>query len=202
MVKEKYCRMREKAQAGFTMVELMVSVFVMMVIAAIAVPTIIQGWNSYLLTSAADSIAGTLQRTRFEAIHRNARLACVGTMLPAGMAVGIDENGNGTVDPGEPQSILNGAVQLLAAGVAPAPAGMGAAYAAAVIPPGTVATFGSVFFSARGTPVTLANLTAPYYVVYLGIPGQPRYGYRAVTITPMGQVKVWQAPTGGAWTAQ
>lgn len=204
MTKERFERARRRAEAGFTLVELCVSVVVMMIIAAIAIPSIMQGWNSYRLTSAADSVAGLLERTRFEAIQRNTRLACIGAAAN-GFTVGIDENANNAVDPNEPQVVLPGPATFVLAGVAPGPASMGAAYAGAVIPPnppGVANLFGSVTFNARGTTVTTLGGVAPYYVVYIGIPGQPTYGYRAVTITPMGQVKVWQAAAGGGWVAQ
>lgn len=201
MTKERFERASRKAEAGFTLVELMVSVVVMMIIAAIAIPSILQGWNSYRLTSAADSVAGLLERTRFEAIQRNIRLACIGVAAANGFTVGIDENANGLVDGNEPRVILPGPATFILGGVAPGPASMGAAYAGAVIPPGVSNLFGSVTFNARGTTVTAAGGTAPYYVVYIGIPNQPTYGYRAVTVTPMGQVKVWQA-AGGGWVTQ
>lgn len=186
-----------KIEEGFTLIELTVSVAVMMIIAAIAIPSILQGWNSYRLTSAADSVAGILERTRFEAIHKNARLSCIGAPSGTGWAVGIDENGNGVIDPNEPQVILPGPATLVGAGVAPGPASMGAGYAGAITPPGNAMTFdarGTVFFAGPGGPVT--------YIAYVGIPNQPKYGYRAVTITPMGQVKVWAASSTGSWIGQ
>ena len=198
MTKERDERPKRKAEIGFTLIEVTVSVVVMMIIAAIAIPSIMQGWNSYRLTSAADSVAGLLERTRFEAIHKNARLSCIGAPVGAGWAIGIDENGNNAIDPNEPQVILPGPATLVGAGVAPGPASMGAGYAGAITPPGNGMTFdarGTVYFGGvPGGPVT--------YIAYVGIPNQPQYGYRAVTITPMGQVKVWQAAAGGGWVAQ
>ncbi|HKW87862.1 MAG TPA: GspH/FimT family pseudopilin [Candidatus Acidoferrales bacterium] len=202
MAKAQSQRRNGKAQKGFTTVELMVSLGVMVVIAAIAVPSLLQGWNSYRLTSAAGNIAGLLERARFEAIRRNTRIACIGAPQANGFAIWIDLNGNGALDPGEPEVIFNGAAVPMAAGTAPGPASMGAAYANAIVPPGPATQYGSVSFNARGTTVTAAGLTAPYYVVYLGMTNQPTYGYRAVTITPMGQVKTWFAQANGAWVAQ
>lgn len=184
-----------KHGAGFSVVELMVSLVVMMIIATIAIPSIMRGWNSYRLTSAADSVAGLLERTRFEAIHKNTRLSCVAAQVGAGWVVAIDENGNGQPDATEPQVSLPGPATLVGAGVAPGPASMGPSYAAAAVPNG------SLTFDARGT--VFPNLAAPPpYVTYIGIPNQPTYGFRAVTVTAMGQVKVWQAAANGSWVAQ
>ncbi|HEV2488265.1 MAG TPA: GspH/FimT family pseudopilin [Candidatus Acidoferrales bacterium] len=182
---------------GFSVIEMAIGTLVMLILGAIAIPSIMQGWNSYRLTSAADSVAGILERTRFEAIHKNARLSCIGAPSGTGWTVGIDENGNGVIDPNEPQVILPGPATLVGAGVAPGPASMGAGYAGAITPPGNAMTFdarGTVFFAGPGGPAT--------YIAYVGIPNQPTYGYRAVTITPMGQVKVWAASSTGSWIGQ
>lgn len=199
MNSEQIARARVKADAGFSLIELSVSLIVMMIIAAIAIPSVLQGWNSYRLTSAAGSVAGLLERTRFEAIHNNSRLTCL-SVTPGGLlTIGIDENANAQIDGNEPRVILPGPATIVAAGVAPAPASMGAAYAgaAAITPPGIVATF-----DARGTVFSGAGGPPPPYVVYFGISNQPKYGYRAVTISAMGQVKTWAASSGGTWIAQ
>ena len=196
MNSEQIARATAKTEAGFSLIELSVSLIVMMIIAAIAIPSILQGWNSYRLTSAADSVAGLLERTRFEAIHKNARLSCVAAQVGGLWVVAIDENGNGQPDPTEPQVDLPGPATFVGAGVAPGPASMGPSYAAAIIPNG------SLTFDARGTVVAGAGPGgAVPFVLYFGIPNQPTYGYRAVTITLMGQVKVWQA-AGGGWVTQ
>lgn len=185
-----------KLQAGFTLLELMISVAVMLILSAIAIPSVMQGWNSYRLTAAADNVAGILQRTRFEAIHKNTNVSCIAVNPPAtGWAVGIDENANGALDNNEPQVALPGPPVMIGAGVAPGPATLG--YPTATLPPANTVTFnsrGTLFIAAPGAP--------PAYVYYIGIPGQPKYGYRAVTITQMGQVKVWMAQSGGSWVGQ
>ncbi|HEV2298919.1 MAG TPA: GspH/FimT family protein [Candidatus Acidoferrales bacterium] len=195
MTKERDERPKRKAEIGFTLIEVTVSVVVMMIIAAIAIPSIMQGWNSYRLTSAADSVAGLLERTRFEAIHKNGRLSCVAAQVGGLWVVAIDENGNGQPDPTEPQVDLPGPATFVGAGVAPGPASMGPSYAAAIVPNG------SLTFDARGTVFPNPGAPPPY-VTYIGIPNQPTYGFRAVTVTAMGQVKVWQAAANGSWVAQ
>lgn len=192
MATEKNRGTEKKAQSGFSLVELCVTLAVMLVIASIAVPSIMQGWSAYRLTSAADSVAGLLQRARFEAIHENTSLSVIGVASGGGFAFAIDENGNGVIDLGEPQVQLPGPATLINPGIAPGPASMGAAYAGAIIPPGN-----SLTFDARGTVVGGAT-----YIAYFGIPNQPKYGFRAVTITSMGQVKTWQASANSTWIAQ
>jgi Tfp pilus assembly protein FimT len=185
---------RRRPRAGFSIIETTVSVMVILILAAIAVPTVIQGWNSYRLTGAAGDLAGILRRTRFEAIHDNNRLSCLAVASGAGWDIGIDENGNGKLDSNEPQIMLPGPPVLLASGIAPGPTSLG--YSTATTPPGNIVTF-----DPRGTVYYGANPVVTY-VFYIGIPGQPTAGYRAVTITQMGQVKVWMAAAGGSWVGQ
>jgi prepilin-type N-terminal cleavage/methylation domain-containing protein len=203
MTKGRFQHARQNAEAGFTLIEVSVSVVVMMIIAAIAIPSVMQGWNSYRLTSAADSVAGLLERTRFEAIHKNTQISCLVQQPGAGVVFGIDENGNNAIDPGEPKVILSGPVVMIAGGTAPGAASMGNGYAATTTinpPPGTAAIV-AARFDARGTVVPGAGGAVPF-VLYFGIPNQPTYGYRAVTITPMGQVKTWMASSYGSWVGQ
>ncbi|HEV2289173.1 MAG TPA: GspH/FimT family pseudopilin [Candidatus Acidoferrales bacterium] len=184
-----------RAQRGFSLVEVTIGLTVLIALAAIATPTILQGWNSYRLTSAADSIAGMLDRARFEAIHGNTRLSCIAVQTANGWVIGIDENGNGVIDPNEPQVILPGPPALLAAGIAPGPATFG--YATVAVPPANTVTF-----DARGTIFFGANPVVTAYSIYVGIPNQGTYGYRAVTVTQMGQTKVWFASAGSGWVNQ
>jgi prepilin-type N-terminal cleavage/methylation domain-containing protein len=180
--------------AGFTLIETTISTVVVLILAAIAIPSVMQGWNSYRLTSAAGSVAGILERTRFEAIHSNKRLSCLATPSGGGWAIGIDENGNGRLDNTEPQVRVIGPSSLLAAGIAPGPATLG--YPTATPPPANTVTF-----DPRGTVYYGANPVVTY-VFYIGFPGQKTYGYRAVTITQMGQVKIWSAAAGGSWVGE
>lgn len=196
MEKERKMRQRRTREAGFSLVELGITLIVMLIIMAIALPRLMSGWNAYRLTSAASSVAGLLQRARFEAIHKNANVSVLGQPVGGVFTFGIDENGNGLIDPSEPQIQLPGPATLINAGIAPGPVSMGPSYAAAAVPPTN-----SVAFDPRGTVVPIPG-TPPPYIAYFGITNQPQYGFRAITITAMGQVKTWVASQNSTWVAQ
>ena len=51
-----------------------------------------------------------------------------------------------------------------------------------------------VVYPAPGNPASQA------YFLAIGYVSQVQYGTRAVTVTPMGQTKLWAAPDGGTWS--
>jgi len=169
----------------------MVVVAVMMVVSAIAIPSVLRSWAIYRLNSAAGDVSGILKRARFEAIRSNTVVSCLIQQQGNNWILGADLNNNGAIDPNEPQVVLSGPVQLLPAGVAPGPTSMG--YPAAQVPyPGAIA------FDPRGSVNFGANPQV-VYVLYLGYTGQPGYGFRAVTILPLATTKIWSSGSTGSW---
>ncbi|MGO1069173.1 type IV pilus modification protein PilV [Lysobacter sp. CA199] len=63
-----------RAQSGFTLLELLVTVTVAAIILALAVPNLIATINRSRLTGAATELVASLQTARMEAIRRNARI--------------------------------------------------------------------------------------------------------------------------------
>jgi prepilin-type N-terminal cleavage/methylation domain-containing protein len=178
------------ASRGFSLVELLIAFAVLLTLAAVATPAVMQSWQSYRLSSAAGNVASLLARTRYEAIRQNTTLNCSLTQQGSNQGLWIDLNKNGAADPGEPIVLLPADVQPVGPGVAPSPDSMNY--------PNVETLTGSVAFNARGV-VDDGGSPPVVYALYLGIAGAPQYGYRAITVTPMGQVKVWSAVADGAW---
>jgi type II secretory pathway pseudopilin PulG len=170
------------------MVELVVVICVILVVSAIALPSVMRAWKSYELTSAATQIANTLKWTRSDAIKHNKTTNCI--VQFANGALGEDVNGNLNLDPGEAQVALSGGLVLLASGEVPDPGTMG--YASAPQVPTE-----PIGFDSRGAVVG-ANGQA-VSVLYVGLDGAPEYGFRAVTLLPSGNTQVWTATPGGNW---
>jgi type IV fimbrial biogenesis protein FimT len=193
---------------GFSIVELAVSLAIMLILSAVAIPTMMNALRAYQLNDAAARVSDLLKFTRFEAVRRNTQ---VSFWLQANGAnnwiVGVDSNGNGVIDPAERQEVITGFATLLPSGGLPATTPITTALGV-----GTLTTLsgnnGSVTFDARGairTGVAPGSpLTTNVSIIYIGsttdgVTPDPQYGFRAVVALPAGGTQVWTAPPGGIW---
>ncbi len=179
-----------RGTAGFTLVEMAVSTLVLLILAAIAIPSIVRSLKIYRLSGAAQNVALLLQRARYEAIRSNTTVNFRTQTVANTAYAWIDLNGDGVMDATEPTIQISSDMQILAVGAVPNPATMGYANLQTAANP--------ISFDARGT-VNFGGGPSVVNAIYLGFPVQTTYGFRAVTLTPMGQVKVWSAAQGGNW---
>jgi Tfp pilus assembly protein FimT len=109
----------------------------------------------------------------------------------------IDVNKNNALDSGDPQVWLPADMQI-SNSLTTAPTGMpdsssmGTPYATTLNLP----TTGSISFLSNGT---ISGGSGPYFIV-IGYTAGTKYGFRAITVTPMGEIKVWTASSGGSWS--
>jgi Tfp pilus assembly protein FimT len=182
------------------MVELVVSICVMLILTAVAIPSLVRSLRAYQLNSAAASVSDMLKFTRFEAVRRNTQLNFLLQASGANWFVGTDSNNNGAFDPTEKQQLIAGYATLLPAGVAPAPTAIRAALGGAALTTLSGAN-GAVTFDARGAVRQGINaaLAINPYVFYVGNANDTDSGYRAVVLLPSGSTQTWTAPSGGPW---
>jgi hypothetical protein len=187
-------RTRGSRIAGFSTVELAVSLTVLMILTAIAIPTLMRSFRTYQLNDAAARLTDMLKFTRFEAVRRNKQINFL--ILPAGnnWIAGTDSDGDGSIGPGEKQILINGVVTLLPAGAPPSSAPILAKLGATSSLTTLSGAAATVTFDARGA---VSPLVA--YVMYLGSTNSPEFGYRAVILLPSGATQIWTAPAGGTW---
>lgn len=188
---EMYAKRPNVGSAGYSLLELLVSCIVMMIMLAIALPSVMRAWRSYQLTSAASQVLGMIKATRSDAIRRNTKMQCLMQYTGGIWWVGEDQNGNGTLEPGEFQVALPGGPTLLAAGIAPNPSSTG--YPSAQVPSGLIR------FDGRGGVDYGGAGTTPTYVLYIGMDGDPSSGFRAITVTPSGGTQMWTATSSSTW---
>jgi Tfp pilus assembly protein FimT len=178
---------------GLSTLELVVSVGIILIVSAVAIPSIGNTLRIYQLNDAATQLAGILKLTRFEAIRRNTPVNCVnaqaGPTAPAN--VWSDSNGDGIEQPTEKQILLNVNATLVPEAAVPSAAALataiGVATTTAINP-----ISDAVKFDQRGA----VNPPA-VYVVYVGNLSASNGGFRAVVVLPSGSVPIWTY-AGGA----
>jgi prepilin-type N-terminal cleavage/methylation domain-containing protein len=183
---------------GFSMVELSVSMTVVLILSAIAIPELMRSFRTYQLNDAASRLSDSLKFTRFEAVRRNTPVTMQIKQSGSDWNVWTDSDGDTIEDPTEKQILITGFVTLLPAGGPPGTGGF-------VTPLGTSnftivsGTNGTVKFDARGAVRVGSALATSVDVFYLGSSTNPEFGYRAVLLLPSGATQIWTAPAGGTW---
>jgi Tfp pilus assembly protein FimT len=187
------------AIAGFSIVELVVSLCVMLILTAIAIPSLMRSFRTYQLNDAATRLAAMLKFTRFEAVRRNTQINFLmqANASGTGYFVGTDSNKNGNLDPTDKQELIAGFATLLASG-APPPTAITTALGGAPLTTKSGSN-GWITFDARGAIRVGGNVSTNIFVFYIGSSIDPEFGFRAVILLPSGSTQIWTAPNGGAW---
>jgi Tfp pilus assembly protein FimT len=177
---------------GFSVMELVIAVFFILIISAIAVPSLTKTVKTYQLNDAANQLAGILKFTRYEAIRRNSPVSCLNRQAAANGPANIwtDTIADTVEQPTEKQIVLNSAVNLQPAGAVPNAAALATAVGGGALTAVNTVS-GNVAFDQRGAVVPPA-----VYVFYVGNTG-PDGGFRAVIVLPSGSVQVWTYAGGG-----
>lgn len=181
--------------AGYSLVEMMMTLAVGLILVSVALPTMVGAIQSYRLNNAAQQVANLIELTRYTAIRHNRVVALQMAPVSGNTVFFIDLNGNGQPDANEQMVVVPSDMQIANAQCA-APTSAGA-------DPGLTSTQvfpGQITFDYRGT-VNFAGggPTNPYFLS-LGYATQAQFGCRAITVTQMGQTKVWKSPDGGPWS--
>jgi len=186
---------RKSRMRGFSILELMVVVTIIMVVSAVALPSFMRAYRTYQLDDAANQVAGVLKFTRYEAIRLNvtaaAPLAARTLVTAAGTNVYTDSNNSNTLQIIENQILFSREVNLVAAGTPPG--GLAGAVGVAALTNIPV-TGGVIAFDQRG-----AIVPAAVNVLYIGNTSLPNLGNRAVIVLPSGSIQIWSTDAAGNW---
>ncbi len=202
---------RRGRTGGFSLIEILIVLFVVMVVAAIAVPNVLLAVSNIRLRASAGDLAGLMQQARIMAAKNNPQTPPVYAIryavLGGKQIAYIDLNGDGSwsssvtvngVTLTEPLTELSGTV-VLAAG---APSGSGGQPGPYVLAGDTViggASFDNtrtIAFTPRGfpcdytSPPTCNSPAATYFVHYLTDTRVGGAGWAAVVVTKAGRTKV------------
>jgi prepilin-type N-terminal cleavage/methylation domain-containing protein len=205
------------ARDGFSLIELLVVISILLVITATAIPNIMQTIAQVRLRSAANTVAGLLQQGRVRAVRDNSYYAVIGDdgsgslTADAKMAC-VDINSNSTcsasADGLDPQVRLGG-TNLLTTSAPPvsltstSSADLAATNNHVIEQDKTL----RVYFNSRGLPCYMAGSVCKNaysdgkgiaYVYYI-TDGRPIYGWAAVTVSASGRVRVWMYRGNNVW---
>jgi len=187
---------------GFSMVELAVSMTVLLILTAIAIPSLMRSFRTYQLNDAASRFSDMLKFTRFEAVRRNTQINCQIRLIGTDWTVWTTPNGNTTPLSTEKQLIMAGFAAPLPAGGPPSPGAIATALGVSVAALNANTLSGAnstVTFDARGAIRVGGNISSNIFVFYFGGANDPEFGYRAVILLPAGGTQIWTAPQGGPW---
>ena len=179
---------RRAHTGGFSMVELVVVLAVIMIITAVSLPYFLQAFGTYQLNDAATQVASILKFTRYEAIRTNAPVSAQVRQVttPRAMTnIWTDSNVDTIEQNTEKQILLDNNIVLDDSTVPPNTAGLATSVGVATL---TAVSSGSLTFDQRG-----AVTPAAVNVLYVGNVARQTYGYRAVVLFPSGSVQIWTA---------
>jgi type IV fimbrial biogenesis protein FimT len=202
----KFVTVRQSPRNGFSLVELVLSLAVLLVITTLAIPVVVRSLQTYQLNATASQLAGMLKFTKFDAIRQNTHVNFQILQSGSNWIVWVDSNGDNLPDGAEPQMVIPiaGNDTLLPQSSVPSPSPIAATLGAGgTTLPWTVQSGAnaSIMFDQRGVVVSGAGgpVSTTVYALYLGNPNDPNSGYRAVITLPSGAVQVWTSSSAGNW---
>jgi hypothetical protein len=173
---------------------LAVSMTVLLILTAIAIPSLMRSFRTYQLNDAAARLSDMLKYTRFEAVRKNKPVCFLMQQSGYTWTLGTDSACAGTFDTNGKQQVISGFASILPAGAPPSSASITATLGASGGLTTLSSSGGFVKFDSRGAVSPLAA-----YVLYVGSVTNPEFGYRAVILLPSGATQIWTAPTSGPW---
>jgi prepilin-type N-terminal cleavage/methylation domain-containing protein len=192
-----------KRQKGFSLIEMMIAVSVVLILAAFAVPRLMSTVSDITLRYAASDFSGLVQSARIQAVRKNTSYTILQGTLPSGTpAYYIDLPKNGVYTNGDPMIPINPAITVwpgIGSG-APNEGTFIAGLNFTVNPGGTPPSF-----NARGLPCAAAANSCPQtpgqgFVLFMSkaatMGGTP---WAAVVINPSGHIQLWTSDGAGNW---
>ena len=198
--------MRRNRHRGFSLIELLVVLFVVMVVAGLAVPNVLLAVSNIRLRASAADLAGLMQLARITAAKNNATYEILYATRNGARIAYIDLNGNGSFDTGEPMVQFSGTT--VPASAAPSGNGQPSVYVlAGDTGTGSYDNTNTLGYTGRGLPCNFDTTTSPatcstpaakYFVYYMADTRVGGSGWAAVVVTKGGRAKIvtWN---GSSW---
>lgn len=198
-----------RRQAGFSMVELIVVVAIMLIVAGFAAPQILSMIHSARLQGTATDFTGLIQQSRIRSVQDDRSYSLL-VNPPAGATPStafVDLKQTGVLAAGDPEMLLPTEVSLVAAASAPATANLKTQLlpaASPVNPRDAASSAGTpITFSPRGLPCTpvagacSGSAPAAYWAFFQD---SQTTNWEAVTVSPAGRIQKWSySASAAAW---
>jgi Tfp pilus assembly protein FimT len=200
------CDPKTKEQAGLSVLEVVVVVTIILIVAGLVLPNVVQAWYDISLRSDAAEVADLMQRARMQAARSNSTIPIRYQVTNGVQQVYADVNNNGALDVNLGEPVID--IPRITAAAA-APNGSGGQPTAFVDSMDTTSgtpcdNTCTLAFSPRGlpcnyisgTPATCTTPSASYFVYYF-TDGRPT-GWGAVLVSKTGRTKtlLWN---GSSW---
>jgi prepilin-type N-terminal cleavage/methylation domain-containing protein len=192
-------------QAGFSMVEVMIVVAIIMIISAMAAPNIMSSLRLVKLRGGASSMINIFEQARMLAVRNNRGYMVLPTVAQGTTYWYVDANNNQTMDAGEPAVALPQSVTAAAAPPSNATLSLPGGTNYYLLPLQTGPAFNTRGLPCYATATSCLNYNTAtqnyenfaYYIQDNGFGGTL---YMAVTVAPNGKIKSWRW-TGASWKA-
>ena len=200
---------------GFTLIELMVVLVVVLIVVAMSLPNIVTALRNIKVRTAAQELADFYQQARMRAVQDDTYYTILPLSSPS--RVFLDTAGNGTYAVGQPMVEFEGSVNVSNTNVPPSlqsalkTALLGASSTVTLFttesstmvgPDGS--THAGLAWNSRGIPCQRASSTSicatgfGAWVQYIQYTAGGQTLYSAVTVNQAGRAKVW-VYQGGSW---
>jgi len=188
---------------GFSLIELIIAVAVILILAAFAVPHLMSTVNDIGLRYAASDFSGLVQSARIQAVRKNTSYTILQGALPSGQqAFYLDLPKAGVYTAGDPMLPISPKIAVWPGIGSGAPnegafiAGLNFAVNPGVNPPS---------FNARGLPCVAAFNACPQtpgqgFVLFMSKAAvMGNVPWAAVVINPSGHIQLWTSDANGNW---
>jgi type IV fimbrial biogenesis protein FimT len=197
-------------QKGFSLVELLVVMAIIIIVSAMAIPNIINAVRAARLRSAGSEVAGFLEQVRMTAVRENKTIYIRNSVVNGATMWYADRPDaagahNLTLDAGEPVIGMSPTLSIANTGAPAATAAMtaynpnGSAFTQLkTMTDGTASSTVEMGFNSRGLPCQVVASGACNRLSGAGVPTNmiaymqnEASGYAAVTVSGNGKVKIW-----------
>jgi prepilin-type N-terminal cleavage/methylation domain-containing protein len=193
----------QKKDRGFSLLELIISVAIIMILAAVTVPRALNTISDIKMRYVAQNLSGLLQSARMQAVRKNTFYSMKATTLPSGdPAYYVNVKGGNSYTTGDPVlPLVNGETVHVGTGSGAPNEG--------AITCGAGCTFNVVAdnpsFNARGLPCVVNGNSCPQnpgqgYVLFVSKPALTgNTNWASVVITASGHIQIWTSDSDGNW---